>query len=444
LFDKRFDILLEKESAVIDLSYENKDASIAAKTLSTLMSMYMEKRKTLYNEPRVELARTEMEASYDHALAASAAVQNFKHEHNLYSFEDERELLLTRRDKALDQSSLLNSASLKEKIAEYNGELAKLDALERDLSLLQKEADIADDAYALYSHKYDEAKAFEDLQHARLDSVRIIQPPSVPAEPKKWQWLIILAGFVLSGFSLLAAAATLKFLETGFSSADEVERLLGIKVLATFRRAAADMDKAIRPLVQILYLAAQSKPLGVITFISARKGEGASFIACGYAERLAHVDKKVLLIDAGTFSPAHYRAYGFIPQTGLVDVITSGGALEEAIHAVSERLHICRFIAKEEFHVHFRQVVGNAEFWKELSEEFAHIVIDAGSLQASFDGVTLAAKSDAVILVIESEKTPQAAVKHLRDTLLSTGSKIKGVVMNKYHHYIPDNMYRML
>lgn len=444
LFDKRFDIQLEKESAVIDLSFENKDAHLAAKTLETLLSLYMEKRKTLYNEPRVELARTEMQASHERAVAASNAVQKFKLEHNLYSVEDERQLLLQRRDKALEQSAVLVNANLEDRISDYNKELARIDALDRDLSLLQKEEDIASDAYALASHKYDEAKAFEDVEHEHLDSVRIIQPPSVPAEPRKLRALIILAGTVVSLFSLLTTASVLKFLETGFTSSDQAERLLNLRVLATLN-ASADPDKTIRPLVQSVSLTPRKKPTNVITFFSARKSEGTSPIAQSYASRLAKEnDARVLLVDAGVFSPNHFRPFGFIPQTGIIDMVLRNRHTQDAIHHVSDTLSVCRLIGSEQHQDKIHQIVSSEAFWKELLATFGNIVIDAGSLQESSDGITLAAKSDAVVIVTQAETTPQAAVKNLRDTLIATGSKIEGVVMNQYNHYIPDSIYKKL
>lgn len=443
LFDKRFDIELEKESAVIDVSFENKDPAVAAKTLDTLLAMYLEKRKAIYLEQRAELAFREMQASQAHALAAGKAVQQFKLKHNIHSLADERESLIELRDKAMDQSSLIESAGLKATIADYNRRLRKLDDLERDLSLLQKEAQIASESYSLYSHKYDEAKAFENLERERLDSVRVIQPPTVPAEPHRWQLLIIIGGFMLSVISMLAVAAVIRFMENGFCSREQVQDQLGLRVLATFDTSVAAVDEHLHQLVNSI--AGKEKPADIVTFIAARAGEGTSFIAWNYASRLARESrKKVLLVDAGVFSAERYRSYHFAPRAGVIDVGLSGIPLKEVIHSISETLSVCRLISNEKNREHIRQAIHAEAFWKALTGMFDMIVIDAIALQTSFDGIMLAAQSDAVVIVVEAEKTPQAVVQNLCHTLRAAGAHIAGAVINKYSHYIPDRIYRKL
>ena len=68
---------------------------------------------------------------------------------------------------------------------------------------------------------------------------------------------------------------------------------------------------------------------------------------------------------------------------------------------------------------------------------FDTIVIDAPALQTSFDGVVLASRSDATVLVVEAEAIPQAVVLNLRETLEASGARLAGVVMNRRRYYIP-------
>lgn len=443
-FDKRLNIELEKESAVIDISFENTDAQIAKTTLSTLLSLYFEKRKSVYTEPRLGLARTEMEAARGHALAAMQAVEQFKVKHSLHSLDEERMEFLKQRGKALEQAALINSAGLENRIASYNRELTRYDELERRFALLQQEEQIANTSYTLASHKYDEAKAYEDLEHEQLDSVRIVQQPSVPPEPHHLQWLIILGGTILSVFSLLSVAAVLRFLENGFRTPDQVEKLLGLTVLSTLHKPNSVPEETMRHLIHAISPGTQQKP-AIITFISARDSEGTSDIAWNYASTLAKdSNKKVLLIDAGKLSSERYQPYQFTPKTGIVDTATGSRRIEEAVYTISDTLSVCRFISDEKHRSKISQIINAEDFWKDLSGIFGYIVIDASALQYSYDGIMLATKSEATVIVIEAEKTPQAAVKHLRDTLLTTGAKPVGAVINKYPHYIPERIYQSL
>lgn len=231
-FDKRLDIQLEKESAVITLSFQHADSALAVQTLDTLLKLYMEKRKQLYLEPRVEMAEAQVAAMQTKAAMAAAAVENFKAQHKIYSLPDQRATLLQERAELDRKRATVTSTALDQKISFFNYQLDQLDKFEREYDRLQHEKQIAEDEYALATHKRNEASAFEDLQRDRAGSIRIIQPPSAPAEPRRWQWLIILIGFFVSLLSALGIAAATEFAGRGFLTPERLERRIGLPVLA--------------------------------------------------------------------------------------------------------------------------------------------------------------------------------------------------------------------
>lgn len=242
-FNKRFDILLKRESAVIELSYEHKDASLATQVLENLLKFYFEKRKQLYLEPRMELAEAQMRATRSHALEAEQALADFKRAHKIYSLSDERAELLHQRADVQKELTVVYNAGLKRKLQYYNEKLDGLDALEREYDRLVKEAKIADDSYSLYSHRRDEAKAYEDVQRERIGSVRIIQPPITQAEPKKLQPLILLGGFFFSLLCMVGVAAVTEFAKRGYLTPEQIERHLSLPVLAVIPLREEDLDK---------------------------------------------------------------------------------------------------------------------------------------------------------------------------------------------------------
>lgn len=232
MFAKRFNIMLEKESAVINVSFEHKNRAIAIEALETLLKFYFDKRKQLYLEPRAELAESQMKATREQMLAAQKKVEEFKISHQVYSLEDQRKQLLEKRSDSERRATSINSAALEREIARYNKELESLDSLEREFKALQKEAEIASESYALSSHRFEEAKAYEEVQRERSSSVRVIQPPSAPPEPKKLKTLIILSGFIASLVIALITAAICETSRRGFLTPEEAERQLKLPVLA--------------------------------------------------------------------------------------------------------------------------------------------------------------------------------------------------------------------
>ncbi len=123
LFGQRFGILLEKESAIIHISYEHKDPAIATQVLEQLLKLYFEKRKLLYLESRVELSGTQVQAAHERMAVAEQGVEEFKRTHQIYSFSEQRASLLQQRADIERQLGALNSRK-----SELTSLLATLDA----------------------------------------------------------------------------------------------------------------------------------------------------------------------------------------------------------------------------------------------------------------------------------------------------------------------------
>ena len=203
-----------------------------------------------------------------------------------------------------------------------------------------------------------------------------------------------------------------------------------------------------RTLIQRLNISPHNRSVRIITFIAARPREGTSTIAHDYASMLASEGlQKVLLIDAGPLATERFRAYGVESPTGVIDAMLDGQWLDRAIPPTGTtvgRTEIGHWAEPTENRVLAAKMAADPKFWETLLASFDTLVIDAPSLQSSFDGVVLAARADAAVLVVEAESTPQAVVMNLRDTLESSGAKLAGVVMNKRRYYIPQRAYKKL
>lgn len=232
VFGKRLDIMLEKESAVIRISYEHRDREIASEALQTLLDLYFDKRKQLYLDPRAELAQTQMSNARARVNEAQKKLENFKLKNGLYSLDDQRRQLLDKRNDLERRAMSINSKSLQKDIENYNKSLDELDKQERVFTALQKEAELASESYAITAHRHEEAKTYEQLQRDRTSSVRIIQPPATSAEPKKLANIVILAGAVVSLLCMLITAGICEFSRRGLLTPEEAERTLGLPVLA--------------------------------------------------------------------------------------------------------------------------------------------------------------------------------------------------------------------
>ena len=235
-FEKRFDVNLEKESSVITVSFEDKSAGTAIKVLDTLLNQYMEKRKELYLESRAELAKTHAEEAHQRALAAGKAIEDFKVTHQIHSFDDERRALVDQRSEVEKQRTNIRSPELDKKLAYLDAKLDRLNKDEAEFNILNHDATVAQDEYSVFSHRLSEATAYEDIERERTGSVRVIQPPTAPAEPKSMQIVIIAAGFVLSLLAFILMAIIIDMLGSGFSTPEQMEKAIGLPVLSVLPR----------------------------------------------------------------------------------------------------------------------------------------------------------------------------------------------------------------
>lgn len=239
-FDKRLDVSLEKESSVITVTFSHKNADLGVKTLDLLLKLYMDKRKELYIEPRVEMAKARADESHQHALAAEQLLEEFKHTHNILSFESERQALLQQRSDIQGQLGHIQSPGLQEKLDYFEKKINRLNEDEATFNALSHDVTVAHDEDAVFAHRLGDATAYEDLERDRVGSVRIIQPPMAPAEPKRWQLYIIAAGMILSALSFLITAIATNSFSSGFLTPERLGSAMGLPVLVVLPHRAAN------------------------------------------------------------------------------------------------------------------------------------------------------------------------------------------------------------
>lgn len=207
---------------------------------------------------------------------------------------------------------------------------------------------------------------------------------------------------------------------------------------------SSDASRQMLGLVQRLNLGPKGNNARVITFIASRPREGTSTVARAYAQALATQSKQnVLLIDAGA---QPHRRFWQSPQAslGIIDAIAAELPPSDAIQSDGRNLSNARWVCNEDNYPLATQMIRDEGLWNTLLETYGTVILDAPSLQASYDGVMLATQSKATLIVIEAEKTPQAVVQKLKDTLQTANASIVGVIMNKRRFYIPERVYKRL
>jgi uncharacterized protein involved in exopolysaccharide biosynthesis len=118
-----------------------------------------------------------------------------------------------------------------------NERLALLAQSEDDLRTLERERKLAETQFEAASKRLRDERVGSDLDRQRKSNVSIVQRPTVPSEAKSPRGIIVIVGLILS----LAAALLVGFLSAlwrdTFLTPGEVQRGLGLPLLATVPKA---------------------------------------------------------------------------------------------------------------------------------------------------------------------------------------------------------------
>lgn len=184
----------------------------------------------------------------------------------------------------------------------------------------------------------------------------------------------------------------------------------------------------------------------LITSANAKSGVTSS--ALTLADELSKTtNDRTLIIDVSLSKNSLTELLGNADDPGLVDIntnIESTTSLEKNYYKV------------ENFNFYFMPIGFKKEntqdiihkelntILKKLSEEFRYIIIDGDSIYSNNNTIEIAAKTDAVILVIQAEETRWEVAQAAQKRLSQAGANIIGCIFNNRKYYTPNWIYKKL
>ncbi len=120
-------------------------------------------------------------------------------------------------------------------------QLAKLDQQTTRLAELERARHVAEQNYLTYRKKAEELRVSDQLDEHKISGVRVISDARPPAEPSSPRRGLILGLSVLLGLFLgVGYSACAEYFNHTFRNGEDVERILGTRLLLTVPRIAAD------------------------------------------------------------------------------------------------------------------------------------------------------------------------------------------------------------
>ena len=312
--------------------------------------------------------------------------------------------------------------------------------------------------YEAFLSRFKETQGQQDIQTPDARVISRAEIPTAASFPNvKLTLGAAVPGSLFLGFLLAMLAEKL---DSGFRTTAQLERALGMPVLATLPeisglprkgKSAADrvIDKpmssfseAVRGLQLGLTLSNVDKRPKVILVTSSVPGEGKTTVAINLARMAARNGQKVIVLDGDLRRPSVAGALGVgARKMGLIEAITGASPLEDClVRDPRTGMVVLPAVSNAPNPPDLLGSAAMERFIAGLRTFYDMIVIDSAPLLPVNDTKVLCKLADAVLFVVRWEKTPREAVATGMRALSDIKAPVVGVAMSRadtkrYHYY---------
>ncbi len=313
------------------------------------------------------------------------------------------------------------------------------------------------------------------LQSTRESNVRVIDRALVPTAPFRPSLRNDLSGGLGGGLVLgIGIVFLLHFLDRSVKSPEELERLLGVPVLAVVpllgsrrqggryggryygygrRRKKGGKSPPEEP-SRIELLPALSPRLGiseayrslrtalllstvgglrVCTVTSAQAGEGKTATALNLAVVMAQLGRKTLLIDADLRKARLHRILEVSNRTGLVNSLTEGLDLAAALQQTQvEYLSVLPSGPSPPNPSELLASEAMVDLVQVVKQQFDFVIIDSPPVLAVTDAILASKLSEGVLLCFRAGKVHRSDARSCCVNLQLAGVRVLGSLLNGY------------
>jgi capsular exopolysaccharide synthesis family protein len=233
----------------------------------------------------------------------------------------------------------------------------------------------------------------------------------------------------------------LEYLDTSVKSLEDVERFLGVPVLAVIpknvgilmhQKGDSPDAETYRILRTNVEFNRKNPDANTLTLISGGPGEGKSTTLFNLAYTCAKGGYSVLVVDADLRRPSQHRLFGVENNVGLSNYLTSNMSFEEVVRTTG--VENLSFIPSGQL-PHDAVGILNSQRMTDLIRNtkvrYDLVMFDSPPILGVSDGAVLASEVDLSIMVIEHRRFPRSMLQRVKQAVLNVGGNLLGVVLNK-------------
>ena len=273
--------------------------------------------------------------------------------------------------------------------------------------------------------------------------------------------LNIFLSVVLGLLAGTGLAFFVEYLDVSIKTVDEVEKYLGLPVLAVIPQQSRPLTEAgqssgqgeaYRALRTSLALLAREGKQKTFTVISGGVGEGKSTTLFNLAYVCAEQGSKVLIIDSDLRRPVQHKMVGLANRTGMVNVLTGELKSEEVIQETGvPNLQMMTSGRLRRGSLGIMNSPRLRALLDELKTRYDYILLDSPPILGVTDAAILAGEADGVLLVVQYRKYPKIISLRAKRMIENAGGHLMGAVLNNinimrddyyyYYHYTTKKYY---
>jgi polysaccharide biosynthesis transport protein len=289
------------------------------------------------------------------------------------------------------------------------------------------------------------------------------EPELTPAKPKVALNLALGAFFgLLFGIAL---AFMLEYLDTSVKSIDDVERFLGVPVLAVIPQGVGVLHRttgfnpdaeAYRILRTNIEFNRKTAHSNCITVVSGGAGEGKSTTLTNLAFVCAQGGYNVLLIDADMRRPRLHTLFDASNAVGLSNFLTQDIRLEDVV--LKTPVDNLYFLPSGVLPADGAGILNSqrmSDLISDVKSRFDLVLIDSPPILGVSDASVLVNEADMTLIVVQHRKLPRNMLMRVKQAIENVGGNVLGVVLNNvdirsdsqysyytsyYTYYSPTNL----
>lgn len=340
-------------------------------------------------------------------------------------------------------------SDISKRLADYETSLRKLPAAERELARFTRVTKVNANIYTFLLQKQEEARI---AQASTISNIKIVDPaitPEIPVKPNKRKNILLglLVGLMLG----VGLAFFHDYMDDTIKDDEDARKILRWPLLAiipqiettatdgshtdanlvSYQQPKSVAAEAFRSLRTGLHFASVRKQQKVIMFTSTFPGEGKTTISANFAETLAQNGSKVLLIGGDLRRPTLHKIFSFPNVPGLTELIAGDCELNNIVHHAN--MNNLDVLSAGTNPPNPAELLGSERMIKLLSflkNSYDYIIIDAPPVLAVSDTSIMVSLCDALVVVMETGRVPQRAIRRVQEILAGVDAPIVGMIMN--------------